>query len=110
MLAGAGVGFIAGVTGIGGGILLTPLMLTLNWASARQTTAVSAAFNLLNSAAALAGLWLSVHALALPPSWWLVAVVCGGSFASWLSVRGLAIRYGLAVVLIVASARMLVMQ
>jgi hypothetical protein len=50
---------------------------------------------------------------ALPPSWWLVAVVCGGSFGSWLSVRGLpswAIRYGLAVLLIVASGRMLVMQ
>jgi uncharacterized protein len=113
MLAGAGVGFIAGVTGIGGGILLAPLMLTLNWAGARQTTAVSAAFNLLNSTAALAGLWLSVHAFALPPSWWLVAVVCGGSFGSWLSVRGLpswAIRYGLAVLLVVAGARMLAIQ
>jgi uncharacterized protein len=80
ILAGAGIGFIAGVTGIGGGILLAPLMLTLNWAGTRQTSAVSAAFNLLNTVAALAGLWLSVHAFALPPSWWLLAVVCGGSF------------------------------
>jgi uncharacterized protein len=88
-------------------------MLTLNWAGARQTAAVSAVFNLLNSPAALAGLWLSVHAFALPPSWWLVAVVCGGSFGSWLSVRGLpswAIRYGLAVLLVVACARMLVIE
>lgn len=69
ILAGAAIGFVAGVTGIGGGILLAPLILTLNWAGARQTTAVSAAFNLLNTAGALAGLWASVHAFALPPSW-----------------------------------------
>lgn len=111
VLAGAVIGFVAGVTGIAGGVLLAPLMLTLNWAGARQTTTVSAAFNLLNTAAALAGLWLSLHAFALPPSWWLLAVVCGGSFGSWLSVRALptwAIQYGLAALLVVAGIRMLV--
>jgi uncharacterized membrane protein YfcA len=77
ILARAAIGFVAGVTGIGGGIVLAPLILTLNWAGARQTTAVSSAFNLLNTAAALAGLWASVHAIAFPPSWWLLAVVCG---------------------------------
>jgi uncharacterized membrane protein YfcA len=103
ILAGAAIGFVSGVTGIGGGILLAPLILTLNWAGARQTTAVSAAFNLLNSAAALAGLWASVHVFVRPPSWWLLAVICGGSFGSWLGVHGLpswAIRYGLAALLI----------
>jgi uncharacterized membrane protein YfcA len=110
LLAGAAIGFAAGITGIGGGILLAPLMLAQKWASARQTVAVSAAFNLLNTAAALAGLWLTDSTFTLPPSWWLLAVVCGGSLGSWLGVRGLptwAVRYALAALLVVAGGRML---
>ena len=48
---GGGAGFVAGVTGIGGGIFVAPLVLTLGWLSARQTAGLSALFNLLNSAA-----------------------------------------------------------
>jgi uncharacterized protein len=110
VLAGAVIGFVAGITGIGGGILLAPLMLARKWASARETVAVSAAFNLLNSAAALAGLWITTPDFATPPAWWLLAVVCGGSLGAWLSVRTLptwAVRYALAVLLLVAALRML---
>jgi uncharacterized membrane protein YfcA len=56
LITGGRIGFVAGVTGIDGGILLAPLMLMLSWADAREIAAASAAFNLLNSAAALAGL------------------------------------------------------
>jgi uncharacterized protein len=110
VLTGAVIGFIAGITGIGGGILLAPLMLARKWASARETVAVSAAYNLLNSAAALAGLWVTAPEFAAPPLWWLLAVVCGGSLGAWLSVRRLptwAVRYALAVLLFVAAVRML---
>ena len=110
-MAGAIVGFVAGITGIGGGILLAPLILARGWATARQTVAISAAFNLLNTAAALAGLWGTAPAFLAPPAWWLLAVICGGSLGSWLSVRGLptwAVRYALADLLLVAGARMLV--
>jgi len=110
-MAGAIVGFVAGITGIGGGILLAPLILARGWAGARKTVAISAAFNLLNTAAALAGLWVSASAFVAPPSLWLLAVICGGSLGSWLSVRGLptwAVRYALAVLLLVAGVRMLV--
>jgi uncharacterized protein len=58
ILSGAVIGFAAGITGIGGGILLAPLMLTFGWAGVRQTAAATAAFNLLNSAAALVGIWV----------------------------------------------------
>jgi uncharacterized protein len=110
VLGGAGIGFVAGVTGIGGGILLAPLMLTLGWAGPRQTSAVSAAFNLLNSAAALVGLWLQHRAFPLPSPWWLAAVACGGLLGSWLGVRGLPswfLRYALAALLLIAGVRML---
>jgi uncharacterized protein len=110
ILVGGVIGFVAGVTGIGGGILLAPWMLARKWADARQTTAISSAFNLLNTAAALAGLWLTAPAFTPPPSWWLLAVVCGGAHGSWLAVRALptwAVRYALAALLVVAGARML---
>jgi uncharacterized protein len=110
ILAGAAIGFVAGVTGIGGGILLAPLMLTLGWSGARETAAVSAGFNLLNSAAALAGLWLNHPSFSLPSLWWLVAVASGGLFGSWLGVRGLptwVLRYALAALLVIAGVRML---
>jgi uncharacterized protein len=109
--AGAVIGFVAGITGIGGGILLAPLILAAGWASARETVAISAAFNLLNTAAALLGLWMTAAAFTAPPSWWLLAVICGGSLGAWLSVRRLptwAVRYALAVLLLVAGVHMLV--
>jgi uncharacterized membrane protein YfcA len=111
LVAGAAIGFVAGVTGIGGGILLAPLTLMLNWADARETAAASAAFNLLNSAAALVGLWLNVPSLSFPPLLWLAAAVCGGAMGALLGVRKLppaGLRYALAFLLVVAGARMLV--
>jgi uncharacterized protein len=110
VLVGGIIGFLAGVTGIGGGILLAPWMLARKWADARQTTAISSAFNLLNTSAALAGLWLTAPVFTPPSSWWLLAVVCGGSLGSWVAVRALptwAVRYALAALLVVAGARML---
>ena len=52
---GAGIGLLSGLTGTGGGIFLTPLLLFLGWAKAKQAAAVSAAFILLNSVAGLLG-------------------------------------------------------
>ena len=52
---GAGIGLLSGLTGTGGGIFLSPLLLMMGWAETRQTGGVSAAFILVNSAAGLAG-------------------------------------------------------
>ena len=52
---GAMVGFVSGLTGVGGGVFLAPLLIALHWASPRQTAALSAPFILANSAAGLAG-------------------------------------------------------
>jgi uncharacterized membrane protein YfcA len=54
LVTGGGIGFVSGVTGVGGGIFLAPFVLALGWVETRRAAAVSAAFNLLNSAAALA--------------------------------------------------------
>ena len=55
LLAGGGIGFVSGITGVGGGIFLAPIVLAFGWAETRQTAAISAMFNLLNSAAAFSG-------------------------------------------------------
>ncbi len=51
---GAGLGLLSGLTGVGGGIFLSPLLLFLKWADVRQTAALSAMFILVNSIAGLA--------------------------------------------------------
>src|SRR5256714_8718205 len=52
---GAGIGFLSGLTGTGGGIFLTPLLLFCHWATIRGAAAVSALFILVNSMSGLAG-------------------------------------------------------
>ncbi|HEY1978907.1 MAG TPA: sulfite exporter TauE/SafE family protein [Xanthobacteraceae bacterium] len=110
IIAGAIIGFVAGVTGIGGGIFIAPLVLTLHWLNTRHAAGLSALFNLLNSAAALAGLWST--SLVFPPELpsWLAAVAVGGILGSWLGVKHLpsgVLRYILSALLLVGGAWML---
>jgi uncharacterized membrane protein YfcA len=55
LFIGAGVGFLSGLIGIGGGILLSPILLFLRWTDQKETAAISALFIFVNSAAGLAG-------------------------------------------------------
>jgi len=65
-LTGGVLGGLAGITGTGGGIFLTPLMILRGWLVPRQAAAVSAAFILVNSLAGLAGLVMARGSAALP--------------------------------------------
>jgi len=107
--SGAGIGFLSGLTGTGGGIFLTPLMLFCRWAKVKEAAAVSALFILLNSSSGLAGYVKSGRDL--PDfAWPLAAVVAlGGLIGSRLGskhlpARGIAIL--LAVVLVVAGTKL----
>jgi uncharacterized protein len=103
-------GFLAGVTGVGGGIFLSPLLILARWEDPRRTAGASAVFILVNSAAGLAGHLAAggtVPAAALPLT--AVALV-GGLVGSWLGARRLvpiAIRRVLAAVLVVAGGKLL---
>jgi hypothetical protein len=110
MSIGAALGVLSGLTGVGGGIFLSPLLLILGWAGTKQTSAVAAPFILVNSLAALAAGF--VRNPAPPPdyAWWLMAAVLVGGWAgAEYGSRRLAnplIRQVLAVVLAVAGGKM----
>ena len=107
---GAGIGLLSGLTGVGGGIFLSPLLLLLNWAEVRRTAAVSAAFVLVNSIAGLAGNVVSVRRLPGAIFTWGIAAVVGAVVGSELGRRRLAtltLRRLLSVVLIVAGLKLI---
>jgi uncharacterized protein len=101
---------VAGMTGIGGGIFIAPLVLSLRWLDTRHTAGLSAVFNLLNSAAALAGLLSTSVSLPRELPLWLAAVAIGAALGSWLGVRHLpprVLRYVLSALLLVGGGWML---
>lgn len=113
LFAGAGIGYLAGLTGVGGGIFLSPLLLLAQWANMRQTAAVSVAFILVNSLAGLAGLTgMLATAKHLPPQipMLVIAAALGGVIGSELGSRRIApsvLRQLLGVVLIIAGCKMI---
>jgi len=111
MLVGALLGFLSGLTGVGGGIFLSPLLLMMGWAGTKQTSAVAAPFILVNSIAGLAG-GFTTQAAKLPPqvAIFAVAVVIGGWLGAEYGSRRFAnplVRRILAVVLAAAGAKMI---
>jgi len=107
---GAVLGFVSGLTGVGGGIFLSPLLLLFNWTTMRGSAAIAAAFILLNSIAGLAG--YATTAAAWPPGIPLLVATAfaGALLGSELGVRQLApwrLRQVLCVVLLIAGAKMI---
>jgi uncharacterized membrane protein YfcA len=110
LLVGGIIGLVSGVTGVGGGIFLAPCVLSLGWATTRQTAAISVVFNLMNSAAALAGTWATLPLLPARLPVWLVCVGLGGLLGSWMGALRLnprTLRLLLAFLLLGAAARMI---
>lgn len=107
---GAGIGWLAGLTGTGGGIFLTPWMLARGWAKTKTAAAVSAFFILGNSLAGLAGHLSVVRKFPSFGPWLLAVVAVGGWCGSRLGSRHFSpvwIRKLLAVVLVIAGAKLI---
>jgi uncharacterized membrane protein YfcA len=108
-VCGAAIGFLAGLTGTGGGIFLSPLVLLAKWADVRRTAATSVVFILINSLAGLAGNLQQVGRLPTNIPFLLMAAGVGGIVGSELGSRRLdttTIKRVLAVVLVVAGAKL----
>jgi uncharacterized membrane protein YfcA len=110
LLVGAVIGLLSGLTGTGGGIFLSPVMLFAGWAGTRRTSGVSASFILCNSVAGLAGATVTWAALPQGFPLWLVAAALGGLIGTQLGTRLLpvpALRYALAEVLVIAGGKLI---
>lgn len=107
--AGAGLGLLAGLTGTGGGIFLSPLIILFGWEDARRTSGVVAGFIFVNSLAGLAGHWASVRSLPGELPILAAAVAAGALLGSWLGARRLPkprLLQGLGLVLAIAGAKL----
>lgn len=108
-LAGAGIGLVSGIVGVGGGIFLSPLILLLRWADAKTTAAASAVFIVANSLAGLAGRGARGD-LELAPHFLFIAALCaaGSLVGSSLGAKNAPpawIRIVLGLVLCTAAAK-----
>ena len=111
IISGAGLGFLAGLTGVGGGIFLSPLLIILQWAEVKKVSGVTAAFILVNSIAGLLG-FLATKTPQLPEGlpFWAAAAVIGGFIGAEYGSKRLAnptITRVLSLVLLAAGIKML---
>jgi len=110
MLLGVVIGLLSGLTGVGGGIFLSPLLILAGWADARQTAAVSAAFIFVNSAAGLLGNPAGVKSVSAALPYFAMAALAGGLVGTEFGSRLLPplwVRRLLAAVLVVAGLKLI---
>ena len=110
LVIGAVIGLFSGMIGIGGGIILSPVILLLHWANMKQTAAVSALFIFVNSLAGLAG--IITTGLEYNPEiiWLIVVAFAGGMAGAYLGAKKFDttfLKRMLAVVLLLASVKLL---
>jgi hypothetical protein len=107
--SGAGIGLVSGLTGTGGGIFLSPLLLFMGWSETKVTSGVAAVFILVISTSGLLGNLSSVKSL--PPNLWIFAcaVLAGAAIGTTLGIKRLApegVLKALGLVLIVAGLKL----
>ncbi len=109
ILIGASIGFLSGLIGIGGGIILSPIILLLHWGSMKEAAAVSALFILVNSIAGLLGQFSQGIYLDNCASIMVLLVIVGAILGSYLGSKKMNvthIKYALATVLVMASLKL----
>lgn len=110
VVAGAAIGLASGLTGTGGGIFLTPLLLLAGWTATRPASGISSGFILANSIAGLAGNAASVGGIPGEIPLWAGAVLIGALLGSELGVRRAPtekLRLALAGVLVIAGLKLI---
>jgi uncharacterized membrane protein YfcA len=108
---GAGIGLLSGLTGTGGGIFLSPVILLMGWAGPKATAGIAAPFILVNSIAGLTGTSLATQSI--PPAIFafVACALAGALLGTWLGIRKLAPKalvLTLAVVMAIAGLKLVV--
>lgn len=110
LVIGAVLGLVSGMIGIGGGILLSPVLLLLNWADMKTTAATSALFIFVNSAAGLIGAMGSGETITADMLPWIAAAIGGGLLGGWVGAKRLnelRLKQALGLVLFFASFKLM---
>ena len=109
VLIGIGLGLLAGLTGTGGGIFLSPLIIFLSWSDLRTTSGIAAVFILGNSIAGLLGNLAMVHSLPAELPLYVVAVILGGMVGTTFGTKFpiVYVRRALGVVLVIAGVKLI---
>lgn len=110
ILIGSCIGFLSGLIGIGGGILLSPILLILHWADQKQTAAVSALFIFVNSLSGLAGQFSSGLHIQVSMLSYVIIAFAGGAFGAWygaMKFNQTILKYLLSTVLFIAAIKLL---
>ena len=110
MATGGVVGLLSGMIGIGGGIILSPILLLLKWTNQKQTAAISAAFIFVNSIAGLGGMLTQGVSFTKNMMMYIVVAFTGGLLGAYLGSKKFnqnVLKYVLATVLLVASYKLL---
>ncbi len=110
LVIGASIGFLSGLIGIGGGIILSPVILLLHWADMKRTAAVSALFIFVNSLAGLAGLFTKGFQVETQMIWMLLIAFAGGAIGSYFGAghfENKKLKWILAIVLVIASVKLM---
>lgn len=110
LILGAVIGLFSGLTGVGGGIFLTPVLLLTNWTETKKSAGISAMFILVNS---ISGLWGSYFQLNLLPAtvwYWIAAAIIGGFLGATVGSRyfdTIMLRRVLSIVLVFAGLKLI---
>jgi uncharacterized membrane protein YfcA len=110
LIVGGAIGLLSGLTGVGGGIFLSPVLLLMHWARTKETSGVSAAFILVNSIAGLLGQLPAISLVSHNLVYWAPAALIGGWIGTELGTRVLPvsnIRKWLSVVLVLAGLKLI---
>jgi hypothetical protein len=108
--AGAAIGFLSGLTGTGGGIFLTPLLILMAWSETKTASGISVAFILANSVAGLLGNYASLRSLPAELPLYLVAVMLGAAAGTQIGIYTYAREHllkALGVVLVIAGFKLI---
>jgi hypothetical protein len=110
LFTGMCIGLLSGMLGIGGGIILSPVILLFHWAGMKRTAATSALFILVNSISGLLALSMKGFQLDSQVYYWLIAAIVGGLLGSYLGAKKfniISLKYLLAIVLTIAGLKLI---
>jgi uncharacterized membrane protein YfcA len=111
LIIGFGIGLLSGMIGIGGGVILSPILLFLGWAKIKETAAISSLFIFVNSIAGLSGFFVGNKAIPTESFYWVPIAVFGGIFGAYYGssyFSNKVLKYVLATVILMASIKLIV--